>query len=92
MFPEKKKKVDRIALNSAFMKIPRMKIEVARCFLDIGLEQVYELTGRAPEILFEELVQKQPETPKDYLPYFKMAVYYSETTDPDPKLMHPSAW
>ncbi|HAY99189.1 MAG TPA: hypothetical protein DCY38_00140, partial [Opitutae bacterium] len=59
MFPhKKKKKVDYEALNSALMRIPRMNVEVARNLLDIGIREIYELQGRAPEILFEEVCRK----------------------------------
>lgn len=89
---KKKKKVDYEALNSALMRIPRMDVAVARNFIDIGIREIYELQGRAPEVLFEEAKQKSDDLPDDRIRYFRMAVYYAETTDPDPKMMHPDAW
>ena len=93
MNPQKaKKKVDSEALNSSFMRIPRMKVEVARALLDMGLSQIYELNGRAPEVLFSEATKRKPDTPKDFLAYFNMAVYYAESPEPDLKKMHPCFW
>ena len=55
MFPEKKKKkVDYEALNSALMRIPRMDVAAARNLIDMGIREIYQLQGRAPEVLLEE--------------------------------------
>ena len=55
MIPEKKKKkVDYEALNSALMRIPRMDVVAARSLINIGIREIFELQGRAPEVLFEE--------------------------------------
>lgn len=88
----KKKKTDYEALNSAFMRIPHMKIEIARDLIDLGFSEVYQLTGRAPEMLFEDLRKKKLTVEGDRLAYFKMAVYYAENDDAKPSLLHPSAW
>lgn len=88
----KKKKVDYEALNSAFMRIPRMQVTAARSLIDNGLHEIYDLQGRAPEVLFEEALKKNPELPKDNIRYFRMAVYYAENPDPDKALLHPDAW
>lgn len=92
MATKREKKVDYEALNSAFMKIPRMKVEVARDLLELGFTQVYELSGRAPDNLFQELKKKNENAPDDRLGYFRMATYFAENPDPDPSLMHPSTW
>lgn len=93
MFPEKKKKeVDREALNSAFMHIPRMDVATARNLIDLGLREIYELVGRASEILFEEAKRTENEIPDDRIRYFRMAVYYAEHDNRDPTLLHPDAW
>ncbi len=93
MFPEKKKKkVDYEALNSAFMRIPRMDVASARNLLDLGIREIYELQGRAPEVLFEEARQKNAEIPEDRIRYFRMAVYYAECDSPQPSMLHPDAW
>jgi len=93
VFPEnKQKKVDYEALRSGLMKIPRMDVAAARSLIDIGIRDVFELQGRAPEILFEEARLKNPDIPEDRIRYFRMAVYYAETQEPDVARMHPSAW
>jgi|GEM_PF-1907018 len=88
----KKKKTDYEALNSAFMRIPNMRIEIARDLIDLGFSETYQLAGRAPEILVEDLKEKRPSIADDRLPYFKMAVYYAEHAEPEAKWLHPAAW
>lgn len=93
MFPnKKKKKVDYEALNSALMRIPRMDVAVARGLLDIGIREIYELHGRDPEILFEEARAKKPVIAAEQIRYFRMAVYYAETDNPEPRMLHPDQW
>ena len=93
MFPQKKKKkVDYEALNSSLMRIPRMEVAAARSLINIGVREIYELKGRAPEILFEEARQKNEEIPVDQIRYFRMAVYYAECETPEASKMHPSEW
>ncbi len=90
--PKKSKKVDYQALNSGLMRIPRIQVAVVRDLIDIGFHEVEELKGRAPEALLEDLRKKKPDTPQDRLYAFRMAIYYAETPDPDPKRLHPWAW
>ncbi|MGB0370801.1 MAG: hypothetical protein ACPGN3_05570 [Opitutales bacterium] len=94
MFPfeEKKKKVDTEALHSAFMRIPRMKVEVARYLLDLGFRDIFELEGRSPEIIHEDVKRHHPDLRPDSLQYLRMAVYVAENSDPDPKMCHPAVW
>ena len=93
MFPQKKKKkVDYEALNSSLMRIPRMEVAAARSLINIGVREVYELKGRAPEILFEEARQKNEEIPLDQIRFFRMAVYYAESEKPEASKLHPSEW
>lgn len=89
---KKKKKVDYEALNSALMRIPRMDVAVARDLIDLGIHEIYELQGRAPEILFEETIRKNAEIPADRIRYFRMAVYYAECESPEAAKLHPDAW
>ncbi len=88
----KKKKVDYEALHAPLMQIPRMKVEVVRALLNLGIRETYELTGRAPEVLYEEARARTPGLPPSILPYFRMAVYFSENDPPDPARLHPHAW
>jgi hypothetical protein len=89
---KKKKKVDREALSSPMMRIPRMNVLVARDLIDIGMEELYELKGRSAESLFEEIRKLREDTPEYRLAYLRMAIYYAENDPPDPKLLHPQEW
>ena len=89
---KKKKKVDREALASPMMRIPRMDVRAARDLLDIGVRELYQLQGRSAESLFEDLKAKKPETPDYRIPYFRMAIYFAENEEPEPHLLHPKAW
>jgi hypothetical protein len=93
VFPKKKKKkVDYEALNSALMRIPRMDVAAARNLIDIGIRDIFELQGRAPEVLFEEARSKNDQIPDDRIRYFRMAVYFAESDSPDTRLLHPDEW
>ena len=89
---KKKKKIDKEAMASPMMRIPRMDIRVARDLIDIGVKELYELQGRAPESIFEEIKKRRIDTPKWRLPYLRMAVYYSENEEQEPSKLHPHAW
>lgn len=93
MFPEKKKKkVDYEALNSSLMRIPRMDVAAARSLIDVGIREIYELQGRDPNVLMEEARQKNAEIPEDRIRYFRMAVYFAESDEPETARMHPDEW
>ena len=87
-----KKKVDYEALNSPLMRIPRMNVETARNLMDIGVKDIFQLQGRAPEALFEDALSRTITIPPDRIRYFKMAVYYAEHSDPDKSKLNPDAW
>ncbi|HAY75902.1 MAG: hypothetical protein VYA10_05380 [Verrucomicrobiota bacterium] len=89
---KKKKKVDRVALSSPMMRIPRMDVLVARDLIDIGIQELYELEGRSAESLFEEIRGLRPETPKYRIAYLRMGIYFAENDPPDPAMLHPKAW
>lgn len=89
---QRKKKVDYEALQSQWMQIPRMNVEAARALLDMGLSYHHQIIGRAPEVLFEELRNKKPEAELEVLHRFRMAVYFAENEERDPRLMYPEAW
>ena len=91
-YKKKKRKTDYDALNSSFTHIPHLNIETARDLLDLGFREIYELSGRSPEVLFESLKKKKTNTPKDRLYSIRMAVYFAETDDPDPAKLLPHAW
>ena len=89
---KKKKKVDREALASPMMRIPRMDVLAARDLIDIGVRELYQLQGRSAESLFEEIRKVREDTPEYRLAYLRMAIYYAENDPPDPKLLHPQEW
>lgn len=74
------------------MRIPRMKVEVARDLLDLGVHQIYDLEGRSPEVLWEELKKIREAPASDSLPWFRLAVYYAETPTPDRSKLQLQAW
>ncbi|MDR1817141.1 MAG: helix-hairpin-helix domain-containing protein [Puniceicoccales bacterium] len=80
------------ALSSAFMRIPNFKVEAARDLLDLGFRQIYQLAGRAPDSLYEELCALRPETPPERRSHLRLAVYVAETPEPDRARLHPAAW
>lgn len=90
--PKKKKKVDYEALNSSLMRIPRMDVAAVRNLIDLGIREIYDLQGRAPEILFEEACLKNDDIPADRIRYFRMAVYFAECDSPDMRKLHPDEW
>ncbi len=90
----KKKKTDLAALQSPFMRVPHMRVEIARALMDCGFRQLYELQGRSPETIFEQMRAKKAEfTPKD-LSYIRLAVYCAEHAEAerDREKLHPHAW
>lgn len=89
---KQKKKVDYLALNSSFMKVPHMKVEVARALMDLGFCEVYELSGRSSQTLLQDILRTKPGFPKGYLSYISLLVYMAETPEPDLKKLHPSFW
>jgi len=91
---KKKKKIDYEALQSSFMQIPMMKVDIARGFLDIGIRHYYELSGRAPEVLIEQMLRRQPDlkTIPDLKERVNLAVYFVENPDHDPKKLKLSYW
>ena len=90
--PKEKKKADLAALQSPFMRIPRLPVEVARDLLDLGFHEIYELQGRAPESLFADLRRCKPAAPADHLVWFRLVVYFAETPEPERGKLHPEAW
>jgi hypothetical protein len=90
---KKKRKVDVAALQSEFKRImPSMDIAAARDLLDCGFVHLDELRGRSPEAIFDKVRKTHPETPADRLCSYRMAVYFAETPEPDPKLLQPHMW
>ncbi len=88
---EEKAEVEK-ALSCSLMRIPRMDIHTVRELMRVGFTEIHQLSGRSPEVIFEEIQKLVPQTPRDRLFHVRMAVYYSETENPNPELLHPWAW
>lgn len=89
---QKKKKVDYAALNSPFMRIPKMDVATARDLMDLGFQYPHELAGRAPEALLADLQKIRDDIPPVRLSYFRLAVYFAETPEPESNKLNPWAW
>ena len=75
------------------MRIPRFPVEVARELLDAGYYRVDQLSGRSPDTLLTEIsTRNKTKPPAHYLPALRMAVYYAETDQPDPKKLFLDQW
>ncbi len=94
MPPKKKKKIDYEALRSSHMKIPQMKVDIARGLLDIGIKESFELTGRAPEVILQEMLGKQPalQTIPDIKERVSLAIYFVENEEHEPHKLKLSYW
>lgn len=92
MAQQPRKKVDYQALQSELKRIPNLDLPTVRDLMDLGFSHIDELRGRAPEALYEKIREAKPTTPEDRLYYLRMAVYYSETSEPDLKMMQPWRW
>ncbi len=88
----RRRKVDYEALQAPLKRIPGMDVATVRDLLDIGLREIEELRGRAPEALFEAIRTLRPQAPRERLYALRMAVYYAETEQPDPALLQPWKW
>lgn len=83
----------REAVCSPFMRIPRFPVDVARELLDSGYYRIDQLSGRSAESLVEEIRQRTNEKPEVYfLPAVRMAIYFSETPNPDSKKLFLDQW
>ena len=75
------------------MRVPRLPVEAARDLIDLGYSQLYQIAGRSPETLYDEIRRKRADTPRDRLAAFRLAVYFAENPDtPDRNKLHLSAW
>ncbi|WP_269541940.1 helix-hairpin-helix domain-containing protein [Cerasicoccus fimbriatus] len=88
----RERKKDYEALQSPFMRIPQMKIDVARGLLNIGVTQIYHLEGRSPESLLAEMEKAKAELRDDVIAYLRMAVYFAENQPPDASKLYPTVW
>jgi hypothetical protein len=92
MHPKKRRKVDHAALQSPLSRIPGMVLPAVRDLLDLGIGEVDELRGRDPRVLLDAIRRIRPETPQDRIGYFRLATYYAETPEPDPRKLQAHVW
>jgi len=75
------------------MRISRFPVDVARELLDAGYYRVDQLAGRSPESLLAEIAARSKARPAPhYLPAIRMAVYFAESDQPDPKKLFLDQW
>lgn len=60
------------------MHIKGVHIETARDLLDLGFSEWYELKGRSPEVLFEELKKLKKDVKPERLKGLRVVVGYAE--------------
>lgn len=91
---EAKKKVDLVALQSSFMRVPHMPVRVARYLLDAGYTDLFQLSGRSAESLLAEIRKHDfLAEEKSVLPALRLAIYFSENSSaPDKSLLNLHAW
>jgi len=94
MQPEPKKKKDIEALSSHWMKMPSMRVDIARDLLDLGFREWFEIEGRSGDALYEDLKRlRGKELPIEKCAYFRMAIYFAETGyEGDRDYWSPRAW
>ncbi len=76
-----KKKVDYGALNSPFMRVPRMNVRAARALLDLKFSEIYELRGRDPNVIFEDYKKIKPTAQSDILKFIASAIEFADNED-----------
>lgn len=87
-----RKKADYAALSSPLARIPGIDVKTVRDLIDVGFGHVDELRGRSPEVIFGQICDHKPGTPKERLFALRLAVYYAENSDPDPAKLEIWAW
>ena len=64
-----------------------------RDLIDCGFRHIHDLAGRSPEAIFEEIQNRRENTPPaDRIGAIRLAVYFAETPDPDPRRLQPHLW
>jgi len=80
------------AVTSAFMRIPRLPLDVARDLLDAGYNRLDQVAGRSAETLLSEIRKRNPEAPETHLPALRLAIYVAENPRPDPARLFLDRW
>lgn len=81
------------AVNSSFMRVPRLPVDVARDLLDAGYTRVDQLAGRSAESLLAQIQERNRAADSAvHLPALRLAIYVAETPSPDPKRLFLDCW
>jgi hypothetical protein len=80
------------AVTSAFMRVPRLPLDVARDLLDAGYTRLDQVAGRSAETLLSEIRRRNPEASDSHLPALRLAIYVAETPRPDPSRLFLDRW
>lgn len=80
------------AVTSAFMRVPRLPLDVARDLLDAGYSRLDQVSGRSAETLLSEIRGRNPSAPDSHLPALRLAIYVAENPRPDPAKLFLDRW
>ena len=70
------------------LEIPGVGVSIAKDLKDLNVLTVSDLNGKDPEKLYDDLISLRGEYQDRCILYvFRCAVYYAETSDPDPELL-----
>ena len=72
--------------------IPGLSALIVEDLCRLGYTDVESLIGQNPRRLCADLTRINPCLGDQSLPAVQRAVYYAETTDPDPTKLHMSYW
>ena len=74
-------------------EIPGVGDKLARALTELGYRRVDDLRGENPEEMYDRLgVLRQTHIDRCVLYVFRCAVYFAETTDPEPELLKWWTW
>ena len=72
----------------SFQVIPGVGPSLAKDLVDLGFQDVLDLAGRDPEMMYDDLCDlRQTEIDPCVLCVFRCAVYYASHEDPDADLL-----
>ena len=71
-----------------FQQIPGVGKSIAKDFFDLGYRSIKDLKGKNPEKIYDQFCKmKGCKVDRCMLYVFRLAVYFAEEADPDPKLL-----
>lgn len=87
---EKRKNTE--ALQSPFMRVPRMDLTTSRYLLELGYQDLFQLKGLSPEFLWGEIRAIKKDFPQEKVYFLRMLLYFIEEENPRKDLMYPDCW